>query len=66
MATEVYGVNWLPVSVASEMMNVSRQRVYQLSAEGKLNAVQMGGTTLISRDSILKRILTMSKRGRKK
>lgn len=62
MAGGGYEVRWLPVSVAADMLMVSRQRVYELISGGKLQAMKFGSTTLVSRESVNIRILGQSKK----
>jgi excisionase family DNA binding protein len=55
MTTETL-VRWLPVCVAAKMLNVSRQRVYELVRDGQLGWQRLGKTILISKRSIDERI----------
>jgi excisionase family DNA binding protein len=66
MVTEVYGVMWLPVGAVAEMLQVSRQRIYGLISEGKLQGMKISGTTLVNRASVNARILELSNLKRSK
>lgn len=66
MATEVYGIVWLPVGAVAEMLQVSRQRIYGLISEGKLQGMKIFGTTLVNRASVNSRILELSNHTRSK
>ena len=45
-------VRWIPVSVAANMLQVSRQRVYQLVNSGALVSLCAGSTILVSARSV--------------
>ena len=48
-------VRFVPVSVAAQVLGVSRQRAYQLVWRGKLSSVTVGGRVLVSVHSIEQR-----------
>jgi hypothetical protein len=50
------GINWVPAGTAARLLSVSRQRVYVLCDQGKLQAQDMDGTVLISLVSIRNRL----------
>lgn len=43
----------IPVIFAARVLNVSRQRVYELINEGRVKTVQLGGHTFITSDSLV-------------
>ena len=45
-------VRWVPVSMAANMLQVSRQRVYQLVNSGALVSLCAGSTILVSVRSV--------------
>ncbi len=57
-------LRWIPVGVATEMLRVSRQRVYQLLESGALQGQQIGGHWLISTRSIQSRIALLEREAR--
>lgn len=61
--THASGVTWVPVRTAASILEVTRQRVYQLCAEGKLTAQSFDGTTLISMRSIEGRKALLGREG---
>jgi len=53
--------SWLPTRAAAEMLNVSRQRVYQLLKAGALVGMVVAGTWMISARSVDARIALLEK-----
>jgi len=53
---QVKGIAYIPVQTASRQLSVSRQRVYQLIEGGKLVAIEMDKTVLVSQESVTARI----------
>jgi len=58
----IKGINWVPVGTARRMLSVSRQRVYELIAAGKLISYDMDGVILVSQESIQARLDAMQRR----
>lgn len=56
-------MNYLTTKQAAEILKVSRPRVYQLIAEGKIKTVKFGRDILI-KESALKDVQTFGKPGR--
>jgi hypothetical protein len=54
---------YVPVGTARKMLNVSRQRIYQLLTDGKLNGYQQDGTWLVRLISIHSRIAYLKNQG---
>jgi len=55
-ARSIVGINWVPAATAARMLCVSRQRIYVLCDQGKLQAQDMDGTVLVSLGSIKNRL----------
>ena len=49
-------VRWIPVSAAAKMLRVSRQRVYQLIANGSLVWMKVDASVLVSHRSVEARV----------
>lgn len=58
----VKGVQWIPVGTARRLLSVSRQRVYELIAAGKLVSVDLDGVILVSAESVQARCEMMQRR----
>jgi len=56
ISKRVLDTAWLPVSAVCQMLLVSRQRVYQLVAEGKLTAMKVNSTWMVLRRSVEARL----------
>ena len=56
ISKRVIDTAWLPVSAVCQMLLVSRQRVYQLVAEGKLTAMKVNSTWMVLRRSVEARL----------
>ena len=56
-------VRWIPCSVAAQLLQVSRQRVYQLIDAGALTSVVMSGRVLVGRQSVEARQATRGRVG---
>lgn len=54
---------YVPVGTARKLLNVSKQRIYQLLADGKLNGYQQDGTWLIRLVSIHQRLSYLKSQG---
>jgi hypothetical protein len=48
-------MQWVPVSTASKLLKVSRQRIHVLIARGSLASQKVDGTVLVSYESIDRR-----------
>ena len=57
------GVSYVPVRSAGSMLQVSRQRVYQLIDEDKLSARNFDGTVLVNLRSIEGRVALLQREG---
>lgn len=58
------GIAWVPVSVASVELGVSKQRVHQLIQSGRLVARQYNRTWLVNSRSIEARIALLGQEAR--
>ena len=56
ISKRVLDTAWLPVSAVCQMLLVSKQRVYQLVAEGKLTAMKVNSTWMVLRRSVEARL----------
>jgi hypothetical protein len=58
----IRGIQWVPVGTARRILGVSRQRVYELIAAGKLSSYVLDGVILVSQESIQARVDAMQRR----
>jgi archaeosine-15-forming tRNA-guanine transglycosylase len=63
MSDEVGEIKWVPVATAVRMLKVTKQRVHELMAEGRLRNVTMDGTRLVSLRSLSEYITIRAKGG---
>lgn len=54
----------IPVTFAARVLNVSRQRVYELINEGRIRTVELGGHVFVVADSLVEWGRTERKAGR--
>ena len=61
MSSDFQRFNWIPARTAARMLGVSRQRVYQLIADGKIGSVTLDGVFFVSRSTVESRIIWLRK-----
>ena len=54
-------VAWVPVATACRMLQVSRQRVYQLLSDGKISGKMLDRVWLINQTSIESRVALLQR-----
>jgi archaeosine-15-forming tRNA-guanine transglycosylase len=62
MSDEAGEIKWVPVATVVRMLKVTKQRVHDLMAEGRIRSVTMDGTRLVSLRS-LNEYLTLRGKG---
>lgn len=61
MSEPVLNLNWISAKSAARRLGVSRQRVYQLTREGKISWRKMDGLVLINGTSVEDRVRARGK-----